>query len=646
MRRCPSIAAVYAARRTWYALACLSTRETYVRFLRFPRTFMGWVQATTGLVAWGIILGMAADVVAPAFRELRLYGVHDWDPMELYRYLVYKTMVRFHQFPFWNPYTCGGHPVWGGSESDSTIVSPFFPFYLALKLPVAMRVELLGSALLSVVGTWLFAGRLTSSPAVRAFVVVLFAVNSRWAMQASVGHVWHLAYEWTPWALYFLDGAFVLSTASKFPGRNIAWAGASLAMMVYTGGIYPLPQTVVVIGLYATAYSIIVRDWRPLFCAVAAGVVSFGLSAPKLLPTLDLFGRFPRYTESPEALDFDLLVSLLTSPDPRPTPFWGWHEWGMYIGTIPLLVLVVGMAFAQGERVRALRWSALSLLALGWGSFHPFAPWSLLHQVSLFRSQHVPSRWLYPALLMAAVVTAATLERLMSRARGGRPWLEIAGIVAVAWVAYDVSQVARAPLLHTFEKEPPRAHESMGEFHTEDHLPPDMGYASGEWAPAALPAALANIGTIDCSTFFGFHSWYRDHNGHTPGLGAKGKGDAAYHGEVYVAEGRGSASIERWSPNEVAVRVDGARRGDHLILNQNWDPGWRANGAAVLDWADLPAATLSSPDERVVFRYVPRTFWVAMAIFVATVGGLAWTARAARRVRTVARREVISARSL
>jgi hypothetical protein len=86
------------------------------------------------------------------------------------------------------------------------------------------------------------------------------------------------------------------------------------------------------------------------------------------------------------------------------------------------------------------------------------------------------------------------------------------------------------------------------------------------------------------------------------------------------------------------VTLRGVPVGSHIVLNQNWDPGWRANGRAVLDWADLPAATVDSPDETIVFRYVPRLFWFSMTIFAATVGAIAWGAWGARKLRRVRRR--------
>jgi hypothetical protein len=100
------------------------------------------------------------------------------------------------------------------------------------------------------------------------------------------------------------------------------------------------------------------------------------------------------------------------------------------------------------------------------------------------------------------------------------------------------------------------------------------------------------------------------------GLGARGPGEPGYRGDAFIVEGVGHAEFARWSPNEVVVRVTGARKGDHVALDQNYDPGWLVNGRPALAVSDVPAATLQSSDETVVFRYRPKTLWLGLAIFV------------------------------
>ena len=270
---------------------------------RLPGSPLGWVLALANVPAWGVIVAMIAWVLRPTLHGASLVGQHDWDQMESHRELVVKTLRDYHQFPFWQPYACGGHPNWGGFESGTTIVSPWLPAFLLMTLPHAMRVEIWGSALLSAAGGWLLAGRFTRSPALRALVVVAFAVNGRWALQIAQGHTWHLSYAWTPWTLYFYDRAAGAAPTRGTPRlRDFVLTGACIAMMVYTGGIYPLPETVFLVAVYGVLLAAVTRSARPILAGLGCGLIGLGLAAPKLVPVLEVMMQLPRWVDSAETI--------------------------------------------------------------------------------------------------------------------------------------------------------------------------------------------------------------------------------------------------------------------------------------------------------------------------------------------------------
>ncbi len=612
-----------------------------------PRTRADWGRFAGSLLAWGIVIATVGAVVGPAFHDLHTMGTHDWDQMESHRYLLYKSVRAYGQFPFWNPYGCGGHPSWAGIESGTTIVSPWLPFYLFAPLPIALKVEILGTALISAVGTWLLAGRFTRSPAIRAFCCAVFVVNGRWALQAAAGHTWHLYYAWTPWALYFFDrasgcGDRSASGAPAIRWRDIVLCGASIAMMVYTGAIYPLPQTVLALGLWSILLAVSYRTIRPVAVALASGVVGFGLSAPKLIPVLDVVRRFPRLVESTETLDLHGFVVIFTARDQnfgsRPAPLspYGWHEWGIYIGWVAFLALLAGAFLARGRRELPLKAVGLVLVILGFGAFHEYAPWTLLHLAPIFKSQHVPSRWLYPATLVLALVFASMLERGMRRLGGLRGVAEVVLLACAAWVSWDIARVARLPMAQMFGSHMPTIAQHTAEFHTEAKVTSDYQYDGVSYGQASLPSEMANVGQIDCMIFPGLSVFARDPKGVIRGMGAKGRGDPAYRGEAYTASGKGKAELAHFTPNAMTVHVEGATPGDLLVLNQNWDPGWRADGVPAVAFNDAVATVVRSPNETVMFRYRPHYWWLSLGITTVTIGAIGFAfSRRRRRARRV-----------
>jgi len=594
------------------------------------------------VVAWGGILAMIACAVAPIFNELTSFGGHDWDTMVVNRHLVIKSIKSFHQFPFWNPYACGGHPAWANVEGDTTVVSPFFPLYFLAPLQIAQRVEVTVVALFSAIGTWLLAGRFTRSAGLRLFACALYVVNGRWALQAATGHLWHVYYAWTPFVLYFFDRAVRapgFEPLSRARLLSTVWAGAFLALMVYTGAIYPLPQTILLLGLYALGLALTKRSWRPIGLCALAGVISFGLAAPKLLPIVDNLSRFPRHTDSPELLSMSVLAAALVTrgqnmgSHPAPTSHWGWHEWGMYIGWIPLLVLLLALALVATRLERQLRAIGLLFLLIAAGSFHEYAPWSLLRSLPIFSSQHVPSRWMYPSILVLGLAAILVGERLLGRMWRGRSLAEFLVLAVALWIAVDVGRESAMATAGAFWMRLPPIAESVTGFHQEQAIPAQFEYERRDWAPSALGAQIANVGVINCNTFPGLNIYAKDASGVIRGLGAIAKGDPRYRGEAYLLGTNAPVSFVRWSPNEMVAEVRGGTPGDLVVLNQNWDPSWKADGERAMNHEDKIAARLSSSDQTITFRYRPRSLPISLVLFAATLGGVYWLFRRYRRPR-------------
>src|SRR5262249_40315704 len=156
------------------------------------------------------------------------------------------------------------------------------------------------------------------------------------------------------------------------------------------------------------------------------------------------------------------LVAALTAREQgffaRPAPFspYGWHEWGMYISTAGALTLLVAVVVVQGKREGALKITRGLFFFLRFGGFHPRAPRPLRHKYApVFRSQHVPSRFLYVAVLVFALVAAAGLGRLLAARRRWFPWLDAAAALLVAVLAVDIGRVAQLPMQNAMWMVPP-----------------------------------------------------------------------------------------------------------------------------------------------------------------------------------------------
>ncbi|MBL8742599.1 MAG: hypothetical protein JNK04_15940, partial [Myxococcales bacterium] len=315
-----------------------------------------WERGAT-IVALACLIVPAFIVLWPWLTETQRFGFHDWDVMTSHRYLAVASLRDHGELPGWNPYACGGFPAWGYVEGATNVVSPFLPLYWWLDIRMAIRLEVLGMALLGAWGSYLAAGTVSESRGARALVAVLFATNGRFGLQAASGHGWHLAYAILPWVFYCFERARVRPLSPRF----FAGLAVSFAMLIYAGGIYPLPHTLLFVGAWAVGLAIIERSARPLVVLSGAGAAGALLAAPKLLPVLAAFARAPRVIESNERLGPGALLTLLVSRQQaffdRPaavTPY-GWHEWGMYVSVLGVALLLGGLVFARGSKAWLLK---------------------------------------------------------------------------------------------------------------------------------------------------------------------------------------------------------------------------------------------------------------------------------------------------
>jgi hypothetical protein len=585
----------------------------------FSRGDAGALRGASVVLAWAILLGSLLHVLGPMLRDFSTYGFHDWDVASAYRYITVLSWREYGEGPWWHPFLCGGVPAFGYVEGATNLISPFLPVYLLFDIRTAIRVEVVVQAVFAMAGAYLLASRFTKSAALSALLAALFVLNGRYAFQVASGHTWHLGYSLMPWAFYLFDRAHV-------SGRVLAaaWSGVAIALQCYLGAIYPLPHTALFLSVYALLLALVRLELRPLLMLAVAGSTAFGLAAPKLLAVLDHMRDLPRLIESKEVIGVKELFVMLLAPEQRfnerpvPVPAYNWHEWGIYVGAGGVLVLVTALLFARGPRENLFKLLGFACLLLGFGAFHPASPWALLHELPIFASQHVPSRFHVPMLLFFGVAFVGFAGRAVDAWTERRPKLALFLLVPLSLFAWDMARYSRIPMEQAFWM---RAPEQVPRRTMFDHrrLPP-VQYLRRDWAAPILLSMFANTGVIRC---------YGVDPNFVPG--ALPSDLPRYPGLAYVAQGSGSAKVVEWTPNRAVIEVRGATPGALLVYNMNHDPSFRANGEPALEWNGVNAKRIESVNERVEFSYFPRTLrysWLLPLLTMVTLGALSPLVRA------------------
>jgi hypothetical protein len=186
------------------------------------------------------------------------------------------------------------------------------------------------------------------------------------------------------------------------------------------------------------------------------------------------------------------------------------------------------------------------------------------------------------------------------------PGLDLLLLLPLALFCTDLGRVARQPFEQAFWMEKPDQIPALPLF--EHHTNAPVNYLRRDWAPPMLLAMMANTGVIKC---YGVDPHFKP--------GAIAADAPNYRGLAYVEGGPASAEVTDWSPNHADVRLAGARAGDWVVYDMNYDPSWRANGRPALDYHGMVATRLLGNEAQVTFRYFPRTLRFTIPIFLLTL---------------------------
>jgi hypothetical protein len=274
------------------------------------------------------------------------------------------------------------------------------------------------------------------------------------------------------------------------------------------------------------------------------------------------------------------------------------------VGLLALARAALGVAAAvrPGRRhvlVSLLVWGSLML-----GNLGPLAPFSLLHQLPVYDSLRVPSRFAVLVGLQLALLAAHGCELLRSRIH--RPRLAW-GVGAALGCAVCVDLLSASWPLAGLWREPPLSSEPPAAVFQLVKRNYQRFYAS---------YPRLNLGTPIC--YVGGMSW--------PVSRALWLGPSA---QLRVEPGAGHVSSWSSSPNGLRAEVELSRPA-RVVANRNFAEGFRSNlGTPLADDGRL-AVDLPAGRHSLELRYRPSELLPSAAVSGVGLLGLAWLLRARR----------------
>lgn len=535
-----------------------------------------------------LLLGALAAALSlwwPAFRSLESTGFGDWQFFHHMWEAGYVALERYGEWPLWDPYHCGGITIFGNPQSQH--LSPLYFVSFLVGPTLATKIFLVVHATVGFGAMFVFARRELGAG-------VLAAVLASAAWGGSGFFAWHGAGGHSAFLPFYLTPLLLLAwRRAAVDPRHCASVALLMTLVLLEGGVYPFPYLSLML-----VFDALVRIGTPSETGgvLLAGVVSAPLvaltGAVRVLPIVDELRRNPRHMPSEDGVTPAELVEMLTARD-HPWRYadhqFVWPEYGSFVGWGVLALAAWGVAVAVRDR---RLWPLVGLVLFGGltlGDHGPFFPWPLVHELPIYDSLRVPSRFavfltfflgLCAALGFDALVVVMQRFRLRSALDWMRRWAPalLLCVLVTDLLIVNTRTTDRWKQPPVKDAEPAKKHYLTGT------------HRYGRWY-ASFPRM--GLGTRGCYEAMAFSP-------------AKGLWDGNV-AQARVADGKvhdwGRTTTTAWA--DVTLRRPGA-----VVFNQNYAPGWRSSvGRVHADSKGRLVVEAPAGHHRIELRYRPTTLW-------------------------------------
>lgn len=524
-----------------------------------------------------LALVLAFIFTLPILLSGKNLGIQDWDYYIGFFESARRSILVYHQFPLWDPYHCGGAPLFGNAQS--AIVSLNFIFVLLFGSVVGIKISVFVHYVVGFLGFFILVKKYFSVSSTTAFLgSIIFTFSGVVSSALGTGMVPFLSFFYIPYVFYF----FLKATEEKTL-KNAFFSGIFLSISFYTGYhivFWFLP----ILTFYPALLSLRTRSLKPILVSILMFSFFLFISFPKLYGSLEFIHDHPRPLQDLSGYKLQQLPNFLFNkiqtyhPKELKDGYFplGVDEQSLYLGVIPFILFLIGLFYLKGrwELVGLLLFSLWLMLGI---NIKP-SIWEHLKAFSLYSNARVAQRFRYPFILFVSLISTLGIEGLLDRIR---KFLKIKKIIFLIMILVFVD-LALFSHSNFFSKtfvlnnDEWTINHIQGEFHNQLYIGPAGGNHYVEGFPDSLKDTFAyvpysskyvgvrnNVGLITCA-----ESVESVVSGNV-----KGNGEAGYRGEAYFENGDRIVKYLYWSPNKLFLFASDGASG-RLIVNQNYDDNW------------------------------------------------------------------------
>ena len=344
---------------------------------------------------------------------IHLYYIYpqDWDFFLGQYEAIRRSILEFHQFPFWHPWHTGGTPLFAhldiGVFSIDTLCVLVFGTVAGLKISIIIHL------IIGAIGIYFLLSRYTQHEFIKLWGSLLFILQGTIAIHLSAGHLNMISIVWLPWII-------LLSNKIKSSLPKSLLLGFLLAVIANEGIHY-----IAIIILIIAAITVIkeallnLKNKTFYFHLVLLILLFFSLSFYRLIISLALYFQYPREISNLTFVNpIRYLIGLLYPgqyndsfqqfPLTTGSAEWLWHEFGCYMGIISFFMFFISL-------LKGIKWyhiGAVFTVLLAIDSTSPYLPGYWLRTLPIFKSMWVITRWRFFATFFIIIGSCVGMEML------------------------------------------------------------------------------------------------------------------------------------------------------------------------------------------------------------------------------------------
>ena len=369
----------------------------------------------------------------------------------LWKYLSIDSF-RALQWPLWNPYSFSGNPLLATYQSAT-----LYPLNILLLLPkyFGWGLFIFSQTLIAALGMYLLLSIWLSSRLASLTGAVIFAFGGLMTTWLELGTAVHTI-AWLPISLYFIERYW-----TNFRLRYLLLLTSSLILLTLAGHVQIVTFSFIILFVFIFINSLS-KDIKTFATCFFPPLISLGLSllitAPQLLPSLDLLNKSIRFTESyTGSFNFGLLpfkdvLKFLVADffgNPITRNYWGflnYVETTGFVGSLTLPLLLFAYIYLKRNKVSIFFLALLPVSLIL--TFDNYISQTIYSAKIPFLTSSYASRMLFITTFSISVLSAFAIDQIIKDRIGEKKifklavfsWASFVGVLAGSILTHQIIQ--------------------------------------------------------------------------------------------------------------------------------------------------------------------------------------------------------------